>query len=80
VEQKLKYLFNLYVFQQCQSKDAWKIKSDKYKQVLTRSLATVLGTLCFFLFRHMKVTPSYFPQHLVWYRDEHFLYRLYRFL
>jgi len=61
------------VFQQCQSKDMWKTKSDKYIQVLIRSLATVLGALCSFLLRLLKVAPSYFQKYLVGYRDKHFV-------
>jgi len=57
------------MFQQCKSKDLWKTKSVKYIQVLTRSLVTVLGTLCLL----MKMASSYFQRYLVGYRDEHFV-------
>jgi len=60
------------VFQQCQSKDLWKTKLDTNKQVLIKSLETVLDTLCSFLLRLLKVAPSYFQKYLVGYGDKHF--------
>jgi len=35
----------------------YKIKSDNYIQEIIRSLATVLGSMCFFILWLMKVAP-----------------------